>query len=70
MKELQITILKSQLTRQRALVAQYAENTAVLKAYANHDKFNDGHGINRNDVLLRISEGAYELQRIHDDYCY
>jgi len=62
------------INKQANLLEQHRENMAQIKAYIQSDKFSgDNHGsnlVNVSDLLLRISEGEYELQRIQDDYCY
>ena len=62
------------INKQASLIEQHRENMALIKSYIQSPKFTgDNHGsnmVNVSDLLLRISEGEHELQRIQDDYCY
>jgi len=53
-KQQQIDYWKAQATKQAQLITE-------LRRYANHEKFNHDHGINRNDILFRIEEGQHYM---------
>jgi hypothetical protein len=59
---------KTTIAHQAAVIKQLKINQQELKLYIQHTKFNDGHGINPNDLLLRMREGAMIIEQFEGGY--
>ena len=59
---------KTTIAHQAAVIKQLIINHQELKLYVQHTKFNDGHGINPNDLLLRMREGAMIIEEFEGGY--
>ena len=68
MKTLLALLDKTKISHQAAVIKQLKINQQELKLYVQHTKFNDGHGINPNDLLLRMREGEAIIQQFEDGY--
>ena len=68
MKALLALLDKTMIAHQEAVIKQLKINQQELKLYVQHTKFNDGHGINPNDLLLRMREGAMIIKEFEEGY--
>ena len=68
MKTLLALLDKTKIAHQAAVIKQLKIHQQELKLYIQHTKFNDGHGINPNDLLLRMREGALIIQEFEEGY--